>query len=230
MYHVMDNIVLLKTFGTDFGTNDHVAPQFGLRDDIFGDQADAFIKSEPIVGDDDNGAFRIKSESRSPESHLDISDAGEFKPEYDEDLPEAYLRHPPSMFPTTTEPSNFIPSSYDFADINTSFPPPIRIQSGQLTVTATTISAPSNPFGSSQNPSRRKSEKWLCEIGHCGRRFSNKRIYEQHLSKDHRYKSATCQVCGKSLGRKDYMRDHIRSQRHQGALKRSTRVLHAKPT
>ncbi|KAK6514823.1 hypothetical protein TWF506_007185 [Arthrobotrys conoides] len=63
---------------------------------------------------------------------------------------------------------------------------------------------------------RRKS--WPCQEFSCKGIFTNKRLYERHLSRDHRFKSTECEVCGKSLGRKDYMTDHIRSRRHKKAL------------
>ncbi|KAK6530661.1 hypothetical protein TWF281_007500 [Arthrobotrys megalospora] len=63
---------------------------------------------------------------------------------------------------------------------------------------------------------RRKS--WPCRDNQCEGVFTNKRLYERHLSRDHRYKSTVCSDCGKTLGRKDYMTDHVRSRRHRIAL------------
>ncbi|KAK6359115.1 hypothetical protein TWF696_000282 [Orbilia brochopaga] len=87
---------------------------------------------------------------------------------------------------------------------------------------------PSNRFGNRKNPGRRKSDTWACEVAACDKRFSNKRRYEQHLSKEHKCKTAICTDCGKSLGRKDYMRDHIRSKKHLFAIATGKRPATAK--
>ncbi|EPS45786.1 hypothetical protein H072_259 [Dactylellina haptotyla CBS 200.50] len=84
------------------------------------------------------------------------------------------------------------------------------------------ISVPDSPKSPSiGNRLHRKRETWPCKSKDCKERFSNNRKYERHLSKRHRVKSTECPICGKTLGRKDYLRDHVRSQRHQKALKRS---------
>ncbi|KAK6500440.1 hypothetical protein TWF481_010784 [Arthrobotrys musiformis] len=87
----------------------------------------------------------------------------------------------------------------------------------------TPASATPSPFlpSPAKTPKRRthhRRKSWPCQVRQCQGVFTNKRLYERHLSKEHRFKSTLCPVCGKTLGRKDYMADHIRSKRHKKAL------------
>ncbi|KAF3910598.1 hypothetical protein ABW21_db0203494 [Orbilia brochopaga] len=141
---------------------------------------------------------------------------------------------PPSLPPSTPSPSP--PSS---PPLHSSPPPsPINVKAiSRLKITRDRgvrfasphlgCVPPSNPYGNRKNPGRRKNETWPCEIAPCAQRFSNKRQYEQHLSKTHKCKSAICPDCGKSLGRKDYMRDHVKSRRHLHALEDRKRLATA---
>ncbi|KAK6530411.1 hypothetical protein TWF694_003766 [Orbilia ellipsospora] len=73
-------------------------------------------------------------------------------------------------------------------------------------------------FCSPQPYGRKRRKWWPCEISSCRKIFTNRREYEKHLSKVHKHKSTQCEICGGKLGRKDYMRDHVRSKRHTRAL------------
>ncbi|EGX45202.1 hypothetical protein AOL_s00173g303 [Orbilia oligospora ATCC 24927] len=96
-------------------------------------------------------------------------------------------------------------------------PEPSSSRSSSRYISTSGSPTPPAPKAPGRRPHHRR-KSWPCQVYQCKGIFTNKRLYERHLSRDHRYKSTECAICGKTLGRKDYMTDHIRSKRHKKAL------------
>ncbi|KAF3914481.1 hypothetical protein AA313_de0205230 [Arthrobotrys entomopaga] len=132
------------------------------------------------------------------------------------------LSKPPPAEPENINRSTSLPAPSVATPTPSAIPHTANIPSSQrdeITENKLASPKPSTPNACSQRLSRRKRKNWWhCEIAACKKIFTNKREYEKHLSKAHKYKSTQCEICGGKLGRKDYLRDHVRSKRHILAL------------